>query len=56
VLVDGTPAGDTPDVRDGVLSLAESRLCQLVGLSEPGTHALTLNVTGKLRLFAFTFG
>ena len=56
VRVDGTPARDTPDVRDGVVSPAESRLYQLVGLAEPGPHVLTLNVTGKLRLFAFTFG
>ena len=29
---------------------------QLVGLSAAGSHVLRLEVKGKLRLFAFTFG
>jgi hypothetical protein len=34
----------------------ESRLYQLVGLQKTGTHLLRLDVQGRLRLFAFTFG
>ncbi len=56
VSVDGKPAGDTPDVRDGVLSPRESRMYQLVGLKQAGPHLLRLEVHGKVRLFAFTFG
>ncbi len=56
VLVDGKPAADTPDVKGGALAPAESRVYQLVGLQTPGPHILKLEVTGKLRLFAFTFG
>jgi hypothetical protein len=29
---------------------------QLVGLPAPGPHVLRLDVKGKIRLFAFTFG
>ncbi len=56
VFVDGAPGADTVDVKKGLLSPGESRMYQLVGLSTPGPHVLTLDVKGKLRLFAFTFG
>ena len=56
VRVDGRPVEDTADVRDGVLRPTESRLYHLVEKSEPGEHLLSLEVSGKLRLFAFTFG
>ena len=56
VRVDGQPVGDTEDVRQGVLNPGESRLYQLVGLDKAGEHLLHLDVEGKLRLFAFTFG
>jgi thiol-disulfide isomerase/thioredoxin len=56
VLVDGKPAADTPDVKGGVLSPAESRMYQLVASAAAGPHVLRLEVTGRLRLFAFTFG
>lgn len=56
VLVDGTPAPDTGDVKNGLLVPDGSRLYQLVGLERPGEHVLSLTVRGKLRLFAFTFG
>jgi hypothetical protein len=56
VKVDGQVPDDTEDVKDGVLSPNGSRLYQLVGLEKPGKHVLNLNVKGKLRLFAFTFG
>jgi thiol-disulfide isomerase/thioredoxin len=56
VKVDGSVGSDTPDVKDGILMPDESRLYQLVGLEEPGEHVLSLEVKGKLRLFAFTFG
>jgi cytochrome c biogenesis protein CcdA/thiol-disulfide isomerase/thioredoxin len=56
IRVDGKPAGDNPDVKNGVLQPVESGLYQLVALDTPGPHVLTLVVIGKLRLFAFTFG
>ena len=56
VRVDGKVSADTADVKGGRLETAESRLYQLVGLAKPGQHVLRLEVTGKLRLFAFTFG
>jgi cytochrome c biogenesis protein CcdA/thiol-disulfide isomerase/thioredoxin len=56
VWVDGEPAADTADVKGGSLAPTESRLYQLVGLSQAGPHLLRLEVKGKLRLFAFTFG
>ncbi|HTZ50470.1 MAG TPA: cytochrome c biogenesis protein DipZ [Spirochaetia bacterium] len=56
VTVDGVPAADTPDVKKGTLAPSESRMYQLVGLGAAGPHVLRLDVKGKLRLFAFTFG
>ena len=56
ILVDGKMSGDTPDVKNGILVPGESRLYQLVALDVPGPHVLNLEVSGKLRLFAFTFG
>ena len=56
VFVDDAPAADTVDVKKGAFAPSESRMYQLVGLSTPGPHVLRLEVKGKLRLFAFTFG
>ncbi|MGA2480425.1 MAG: cytochrome c biogenesis protein DipZ [Spirochaetia bacterium] len=56
VSVDGKPAADTPDVKLGSLAPSESRMYQLVGQGAAGLHVLRLDVKGKLRLFAFTFG
>jgi cytochrome c biogenesis protein CcdA/thiol-disulfide isomerase/thioredoxin len=56
VRVDGKKPADTSDMKGGIVSPAESRLYQLVGLGEAGPHLLHLEVKGKLRLFAFTFG
>ncbi len=56
VRVDGRPAADTPDVKNGVLSPRESRMYQVVGSARAGSHVLRLDVRGKERLFAFTFG
>ncbi|MDA8425436.1 MAG: cytochrome c biogenesis protein DipZ [Treponema sp.] len=56
VEVDGRPGGDTPDVKGGMLRPKESRLYQLVGLPQAGTHLLRLQVSGNLRFYAFTFG
>jgi cytochrome c biogenesis protein CcdA/thiol-disulfide isomerase/thioredoxin len=56
VSVDGKPAADTPDVKMGSLTPSESRMYQLVGQGAAGLHVLRLDVKGKLRLFAFTFG
>jgi cytochrome c biogenesis protein CcdA/thiol-disulfide isomerase/thioredoxin len=55
-MVDGKPAADTTDVRDGMLAPAESRMYHLVRLASAGPHVLRLVVKGRLRLFAFTFG
>lgn len=44
------------NVRDGVLVPDSSRVYQVVALEEPGDHLLRLEITGALRLFAFTFG
>ncbi len=56
VWVDSKPAADTADVKGGGLAPTESRLYQLVELERAGPHQLRLEVKGKLRLFAFTFG
>jgi hypothetical protein len=56
VFVDDRPGADTVDVKDGTLIPRESRMYQLVGLDAAGSHVLRLEVKGKLRLFAFTFG
>lgn len=56
VKLNGKTVEDTPDVTDGILSPKESRLYQLVALPKAGRHILNLEVHGKLRLFAFTFG
>jgi thiol-disulfide isomerase/thioredoxin len=56
VSVDGAAPADTTDVKNGTLTPVEGRLYQLVGLRGPGRHLLHLDVKGKLRLFAFTFG
>ena len=56
VSVDGAPPADTADVKNGKLQPAESRMYQLVALKRQGAHLLKLEVTGSLRLFAFTFG
>ncbi len=56
VRLDGRQAPDTPDLRQGLLEPGSSRLYQLVALEEPGPHVLRLEVQGRLRLFAFTFG
>lgn len=56
VLVDGLPVEDTEDVRASAFSPTTSRLYHLVALPLGGAHVLSLEVTGKVRLFSFTFG
>ena len=56
VSLDGRPAPDTQDVRQGLLEPGSSRLYRLVALGEAGAHVLHLEVRGRLRLYAFTFG
>jgi cytochrome c biogenesis protein CcdA/thiol-disulfide isomerase/thioredoxin len=56
VFVDDKPGADTIDVKKGAVAPGESRMYQLVGLASAGPHLLRLEVKGKLRLFAFTFG
>ncbi len=56
VLVDGKPVENTTDITGGSLIPDESRLYHLVNLDKPGEHTLTLEVSGNLKLYAFTFG
>jgi cytochrome c biogenesis protein CcdA/thiol-disulfide isomerase/thioredoxin len=56
VKVDGKPAQNTEDIAGGILRPVESRLYKIAGFQEPEPHILQLNVGGRLRLFAFTFG
>lgn len=56
VFVDDKPGADTVDVKKGAFAPTESRMYQLVGLPSAGPHVLRLEVKGRLRLFAFTFG
>lgn len=56
VEVDGSMSADTSDVENGMLTVDESRLYELVDLKKSGDHTLKLKVQGKMRLFAFTFG
>jgi hypothetical protein len=56
VFVDDKPGMDTVDVKKGAVAPRESRMYQLVGLPAAGPHILRLEVKGRLRLFAFTFG
>ncbi len=56
VFVDDKPVADTIDVKKGAFAPKESRMYQLVGLPSAGPHVLRLEVKGRLRLFAFTFG
>jgi thiol-disulfide isomerase/thioredoxin len=56
VSLDGKPGPDTADVKGGVVKPQASRLYHLVALPKGGEHLLRLDVRGKLRLFAFTFG
>jgi len=56
VSMDGAPVQDTSDVKKGFVKPTESRLYQLVKLPSGGEHLLRLVVSGRLRLFAFTFG
>lgn len=56
VRVDGRAPADTADVRSGTLSASGSRMYHLVSLRRPGRHLLRLEMRGRARLFAFTFG
>ena len=56
VEIDGKLAGDTVDVRGGVLNPRESRLYHLASFGEPGEHTLILSIEGHVRLYTFTFG
>ncbi len=54
--LDGMIPSDTEDVEQGVLEPVENRLYQLVDLEASSEHLLELNVEGRVRLYAFTFG
>jgi len=56
VKIDGKDAPDSPDVQAGILRPEASRLYQVVKLPVAKAHLLRLEVKGRLRLFAFTFG
>ncbi|MBF9017523.1 MULTISPECIES: cytochrome c biogenesis protein DipZ [unclassified Oceanispirochaeta] len=56
LMVDGESVSDTSDVLNGQVLMKESRLYHLLSLQESGPHRLRLNIQGKVKLFAFTFG
>jgi len=56
VQVDGKAVADTADVHNSILIPQASRLYHLVALRKSGAHVLQLEIEGKFRLFAFTFG
>ncbi len=59
VLLDGKPvaAADAgADVEDGVVTVGEQRLYDLVDLPKAGTHTLTLEFEPGIAGYAFTFG
>ncbi len=56
VSIDGGTAPDTSDVSGGRIIPSESRVYQLISLPEAGQHVLKLNISGRMRLYAFTFG
>lgn len=56
VFIDGKPTPDTEDLRASAFSPSVSRLYHVVSLPSGGPHVLRLEVSGKVRLFSFTFG
>lgn len=59
VLQDGKPVGSSggADVKNGMVTIGESRLYELVDNPAPGIRTLELRVNGTgLRLYTFTFG
>lgn len=56
VRLDGKRVLATKDIKDGILVPDKSRLYELISLPESGPHILNLQINGRLRLFAFTFG
>jgi thiol-disulfide isomerase/thioredoxin len=56
VRLDGEIPADTRDLEKGSLVPDSGRLYHLVSLAASGGHVLHIDVKGKMRLFAFTFG
>ena len=56
IKLDGVVAGDTEDVFRGQLEPDENRLYKILKLKDPSDHLLKLDVEGRVRLYAFTFG
>jgi thiol-disulfide isomerase/thioredoxin len=60
VLQDGKPVSSDAlglDVKNGVMSIQESRLYKIIHNKEAGDHILELRIRGKgVRFYAFTFG
>jgi len=56
ILSDGITPEDTADLRKGKIKVEESRHYQLIGLESGNEHILRIEIDGKARLFAFTFG
>ena len=56
VLLNGAAAENTADVKDGMLIPDVSRMYHLIKLSESEKARLRLEIDGKARLYAFTFG
>jgi len=50
-------AGAGEDVKEGIVTIQESRLYKLIHNDEPGEHVLEIRMPkGGIRLYAFTFG
>ncbi|MBB6480427.1 cytochrome c biogenesis protein DipZ [Spirochaeta isovalerica] len=56
VTVDGDVPADTGDLVDGKINVTDSRHYHLVGMGKGNKHLLRIEIDGKARLFAFTFG
>lgn len=56
VLVDGAPGRNTQDAVDSQIRLEGDRMYAVTELEESGWHLLELEVEGRVRFYAFTFG
>jgi len=56
IFYDGETPGDTADLMGGKIRVKESRHYHLIGLESGEEHTLRIEIDGKARLFAFTFG
>ncbi|MBN2658608.1 MAG: redoxin domain-containing protein [Spirochaetales bacterium] len=56
VTVDGEISTDTVDLIEGKITVSDSRHYHLVRMDRETKHILRIEIDGKARLFAFTFG